>query len=119
MRTRNIFLGICIMIVPILFIINILTGAMQEGKRPTTLGYLMKTIEAADIGFTETYISIAEAGANWDNMGEQDDVWAEMGNFFTGLWNTIKIPVVCIGELFTAIYNVIDLYFSLLNEPAT
>lgn len=117
MRTRNIFLGILIMLVPILLVINILTGAMQEGKRPTTLGYFMKTIEAADISFTETYTTIAEAGANWNSMGEQDDVWAEMGNFFTGIWNTIKIPVVCISELCTSIYNVIDLYFSLLNEP--
>lgn len=115
-KTGNIFLTIAILIVPILLAINILTGATQEGKNTTTLGYFAQTISEADIGFSETYIAIAQAGQSWNDIGTTGDFFAEVKNFFDAMWNTIRVPAIMIREACASMYEVIELFFNLLGQ---
>lgn len=110
MKTKRKIAGIIILILPFLFAVNILRTQLSKNKDNFMgIGSALELAEDINFSFAGTYIKIAEAGNQWQNVSEGDG-WQQIENFFTAVWTSIQVPFVAIGELLKGVYECVIVF---------
>ena len=111
MRIKTFMITIIAAFIPFLFAVNILrTQTKGQENFMGTNGFLQLASEI-NFSFSDTYVSIAEAGKNWNKQSDDPNV----SNFFSALWNSIKIPFVAIGESLESTYDCIMVFIKFVG----
>ena len=130
---KKITISLAAILVPLLFTINIVRTITTNNKNNTIgFGTMLERISNIEFSFPDTIERIAEAGKAWKETGDQFDKindYTDEGffknlanaikNLFTGiwkafqaLWESIKVPIIAIGEILYHLYECLKTFIS-------